>query len=113
MTFEITSIFEGKRAMKKFLTLFLALLTFTAVSGARSSFGPKQERKVVVGRNIALMMVKNGKVYENMMINLAPSNEKLERRVIRIVCEILKCDEETAIARLEANEWNIRKSVEK
>ena len=48
--------------MKKFLTLFLALLTFTAVSGARSSFEPKQERKVVMGRDIALMMVKNGKV---------------------------------------------------
>ena len=48
--------------MKKFLTLFLALLTFTAVSGGRSSFEPKQERKVVMGRNIALMMAKNGKV---------------------------------------------------
>ena len=56
-------------------------------------------------------MAKTGKVYENMMINLAPSNEKLKLRVIRITKEILGCTEEEAIARLEANEWNIRRAV--
>ena len=56
-------------------------------------------------------MAKTGKVYENMMINLSPSNEKLKRRVIRIVTEILSCSENEAIERLEANQWNIRKAV--
>ena len=56
-------------------------------------------------------MAKTGKVYENMMINLAPSNEKSKRRVIRIVKEILCCDEDEAIKYLEANEWNIRLAV--
>ena len=56
-------------------------------------------------------MVKTGKVYENLMINLKPSNEKLKRRVIRIVTEILSCDDAEAIMRLEKNEWNIRKAV--
>ena len=56
-------------------------------------------------------MAKTGKVYENMMINLSPSNEKLKRRVIRIVQEILSCDDTEAITRLEKNEWNIRKAV--
>ena len=56
-------------------------------------------------------MARTGKVYENMMVNLAPSNEKLKKRVIRIVTEILGCPEEEAIARLEANQWNIRQAV--
>lgn len=68
-------------------------------------------QKIILNTLTTCAMAKTGKVYENMMINLSPSNEKLERRVIRIVCEILKCDEAEAIARLEANEWNIRKAV--
>ena len=47
-----------------------------------------------------------------MMINLAPSNEKLRLRVIRITREILGCDEAEAIHRLEANGWRIRAAIE-
>lgn len=68
-------------------------------------------QKIVLNTLTTCAMTKTGKVYENMMINLAPSNEKLERRVVRIVTEILSCSEEEAKARLEANEWNIRKAV--
>lgn len=68
-------------------------------------------QKIVLNTLTTCAMAKTGKIYENMMINLAPSNAKLERRVVRIVCEILKCDEAEAIAKLEANEWNIRKAV--
>ena len=68
-------------------------------------------QKIVLNTLTTCAMAKTGKVYENMMINLAPSNEKLKRRVIRIVTEILSCSEEEAIARLEANDWNIRKAV--
>ena len=68
-------------------------------------------QKIVLNALTTCAMAKTGKVYENMMINLAPSNEKLKLRVIRITKEILACSEEEAIARLEANEWNIRRAV--
>lgn len=68
-------------------------------------------QKIVLNALTTCAMAKTGKVYENMMINLAPSNEKLKLRVIRITKEILGCTEEEAIARLEANEWNIRRAV--
>lgn len=57
-------------------------------------------------------MIKTGKVYENLMINLKPSNIKLKARVVRITAAILDCSEEEAIALLEQNDWNIRKTVE-
>lgn len=69
-------------------------------------------QKIVLNTLTTCAMAKTGKVYENMMINLAPSNEKLKRRVVRIVTEILSCDEEKAVSLLEANDWNIRKAVE-
>jgi len=68
-------------------------------------------QKIILNAITTGAMTKTGKVYENMMINLAPSNEKLKRRVIRIVTEILSCGEDEAVARLEANEWNIRRAV--
>lgn len=68
-------------------------------------------QKIVLNTLTTCAMAKTGKVYENMMINLSPSNEKLRRRVVRIVCEILSCNEQEATARLEANGWNIRSAV--
>ena len=68
-------------------------------------------QKIVLNTLTTCAMAKTGKVYENMMINLAPSNEKLRRRVIRIVSEILSCDEEAAVKGLEENGWSIRSTV--
>ncbi len=56
-------------------------------------------------------MIKCGHVYENLMINLKPSNIKLRKRVISIVRELTKLDEEAAIRALDANDWNIRKTA--
>ena len=55
-------------------------------------------------------MVRSGHVYENMMINLRPSNIKLRDRMIRIVCEITKLAYEDAENLLERNDFVIRKA---
>ena len=69
-------------------------------------------QKMVTNMLSTCVMIRLGMVYENMMINLKPSNEKLRRRVISIVCEILHCSEEEAIGLLDAHNWNIREAVE-
>lgn len=69
-------------------------------------------QKIVLNTLSTCAMAKTGKVYENLMINLSPSNEKLKGRVIRIVREILSCEEDEAIARLAQHGWNIRATVE-
>lgn len=56
-------------------------------------------------------MVRSGYVYENMMINLRPTNTKLRGRVIRIVREITGYGEEAAIALLEQGNWVIRDAL--
>lgn len=56
-------------------------------------------------------MVKAGHVYENMMINLRPSNIKLRGRVIRIVREITGLSEQEAVALLEQANWVIRDAL--
>ncbi len=68
-------------------------------------------QKIVLNTLTTCAMTKIGKVYENMMINLAPSNIKLRERVIRIVAETLSVSNDEAESYLEKNEWNILKSV--
>jgi N-acetylmuramic acid 6-phosphate etherase len=69
-------------------------------------------QKLVLNMISTGAMVRTGKVYENMMINLRPSNIKLRARMIRIVCEILHCNAEEAEALLEANGWSIKEAVQ-
>lgn len=94
-------------------TADIAILTDTGAEVLTGSTRLKAgtAQKIVLNTLTTCAMTKTGKVYENMMINLAPSNEKLRRRVIRITSAILDCDEQRAETLLEQNEWNIRRAV--
>ncbi|MBR6680272.1 MAG: N-acetylmuramic acid 6-phosphate etherase [Clostridia bacterium] len=70
-------------------------------------------QKIVLNTLTTCAMTKTGKVYENMMINLAPSNEKLKRRVVRIVSEITGLDSDASEKLLDASNWNIRDAIQK
>jgi N-acetylmuramic acid 6-phosphate etherase len=69
-------------------------------------------QKLVLNMLSTCSMIKTGKVYENLMINLRPTNIKLSRRMVSIVTEILECDDETAEKLLNENEWSIRKAIQ-
>jgi N-acetylmuramic acid 6-phosphate etherase len=69
-------------------------------------------QKFILNMLSTCTMIKNGYVYENLMINLKPSNIKLKARMISIVCDILSCSSEKAEGLLEENEWCIRKAIE-
>jgi N-acetylmuramic acid 6-phosphate etherase len=56
-------------------------------------------------------MVRSGYVYENLMINLKPTNIKLRARVIRIVREITELSEDEALKLLEQSNWVIRDAL--
>ena len=46
-------------------------------------------------------MINLGKVYGNLMVDVKPSNEKLVRRCVTIVCSAAECSEAEAAAALE------------
>ena len=68
--------------------------------------------KMVLNMLSTCAMVKTGKVYENMMINLKPSNIKLRDRMIRITADIVGCDKAAAENLLTENDWSIKKAAE-
>ena len=68
--------------------------------------------KMILNMISTSVMIKLGHVYENLMINLRPSNIKLRDRMIRIVRDITGEDYDTSEKLLDENEFNIRKAVE-
>lgn len=69
-------------------------------------------QKIILNMISTSSMVRCGYVYENLMINLRPTNKKLKNRMTGIVADILGCDREKAETLLDENEWNIRKAVQ-
>lgn len=59
-------------------------------------------QKMVLNMLSTGAMIRLGKVYGNLMVDVKPSNEKLIRRCVTIVCTAAECDEQTAVTALEA-----------
>ena len=94
-----------------------AKLSIVADTGAEVVTGSTRMKsgtaqKLILNMISTCAMIKTGKVYENMMINLKPTNKKLRARMIRIVTEIKHCDEATAERLLNEHNWIIRDAVE-
>ncbi len=110
VTVGLTSNPEGRLAKESDIAIVLPTGAEPITGSTRMKAGTAQ--KLVLNMLSTCAMIKTGKVYENLMINLRPTNIKLRARVISIVREILGCDEETAVCRLAAHDWSIRAAVE-
>lgn len=69
-------------------------------------------QKMVLNMITTCAMIKTGKVYENLMINLRPTNVKLKARMVGMVCDTCGVDEARALALLEANDFSLRRVLE-
>ena len=70
-------------------------------------------QKLILNMLSTVAMIKLGNVYENMMINLRPTNDKLTLRMVRIVTEITGVSEDEARKLLEESNWSIRDAVQR
>lgn len=68
-------------------------------------------QKMILNMISTCAMVKAGFVYENLMINLRPTNEKLTGRMVRIVSSITESDLDSSKKLLEENDWVIKKAI--
>ena len=68
-------------------------------------------QKMVLNMLSTGAMIKLGKVYGNLMVDVKPSNEKLIRRCVTIVCAATECDEAAAVAALEACDYRPKTAI--
>ena len=68
-------------------------------------------QKMVLNMLTTGSMIKIGKTYENFMIDLMPTNEKLKDRAIRIVSEIADVSASTALKTLLESDWKVKTAI--
>jgi N-acetylmuramic acid 6-phosphate etherase len=69
-------------------------------------------QKMALNRISTGAMVLNGKVIENLMVDVKANNIKLRNRCVRIVCELSNATADEARAQLEQCDFNIRTAIE-
>ena len=98
-------------AMKEFADCFIFTDTGEeAICGStRMKAGTAQ--KMVLNMLSTAAMVKIGKTYNNLMIDVNPTNIKLKRRAVTIVSEIAGCNSAEAERVLSENDYKIKHAI--
>ena len=108
-TVALTCNFDAK--MSEFADLVICIETGAeAITGStRMKAGTAQ--KMVLNMLSTGAMVKIGKVYKNLMIDVKPTNIKLKDRASRIVAQLSGADKEKALVTLKENGFNVKEAV--
>lgn len=68
-------------------------------------------QKLILNMISTSLMIKEGKVFGNLMVDLKASNEKLVERATRTLCKITNISREEAIALLEKADMHVKTAV--
>ncbi|RAI15820.1 MAG: N-acetylmuramic acid 6-phosphate etherase [Candidatus Melainabacteria bacterium] len=108
-TIAVTCNSEGKIAEDAGLVICVEVGPEVIAGSSRLKAGTAQ--KMVLNMLSTGSMIKIGKTYENFMIDLKATNEKLKDRAIKIVAQIAEATCSDALAMLMKSNWEIKTSI--
>lgn len=108
-TIGITCNSKGKIAEEAGIVICVEVGPEVIAGSSRLKAGTAQ--KMVLNMLSTGAMIKIGKTYENFMIDLKPSNEKLKDRAIKIVSQIAEVTHAEALAMLMKSSWEIKTAI--
>ncbi len=108
-TIAITCNSQAKIAEEATLTICVEVGPEVIAGSSRMKAGTAQ--KMVLNMLSTGSMIKIGKTYENFMIDLNPTNEKLKDRAIRIVAQIANTTHAKAFEVLQNCNWEVKTAV--
>ena len=97
--------------MREFSDCYIFVDTGAEVISGSTRMKAGTAQKMILNMLTTASMIKIGKTYENLMIDVKPTNKKLKTRAVSIVSMIAGCDEETALKVLESNEYNVKCAI--
>ena len=97
--------------MAALATVAIELLTGPEVVTGSTRMKAGTAQKLALNILSTATMVRLGKVYGNLMVDVRPTNEKLRRRAVRIVAEAVGTDDERARTLLQASGWEVKVAV--
>ncbi len=94
----------------------IADIPLVAVTGAEVLTGSTRMKagtatKMILNMLSTASMIRLGKAYGNLMVDLIATNEKLKKRAIRIVSLATGCDEKDSIAALKKSNGNVKVAI--
>lgn len=108
-TIALTCNSQAKISEDASLTICVEVGPEVIAGSSRMKAGTAQ--KMVLNMLTTGSMIKIGKTYQNFMIDLNPTNEKLKDRAIRIVAQIAKTTHVKAFEVLEKCNWEVKTAV--
>jgi N-acetylmuramic acid 6-phosphate etherase len=108
-TIAITCNSKGKIAEEAGLVICAEVGPEVIAGSSRLKAGTAQ--KMILNMLSTGSMIKIGKTYENFMIDLKATNEKLKDRAIRIVAQIAEVSHSEALAVLLKCDWEIKTAI--
>jgi len=108
-TIAITCNSKGKIAEEAGLVICAEVGPEVIAGSSRLKAGTAQ--KMILNMLSTGSMIKIGKTYENFMIDLKATNEKLKDRAIRIVAQIADVSHSDALAALLKCDWEIKTAI--
>lgn len=108
-TIAITCNAKGKIAEEAGIVICVEVGPEVIAGSSRLKAGTAQ--KMVLNMLSTGAMIKIGKTYENFMIDLKASNEKLKDRAIKIVSEIAEVNYSEALSMLMKSSWEIKVAI--
>lgn len=97
--------------MSRHADVTIAPVTGPEVVTGSSRMKAGSAQKMVLNMLSTATMIKLGKVYGNLMVDLKPTNEKLVQRAIRIVSSATGADEQQARSALEASGMHCKTAI--
>ena len=108
-TIALTCNNKAKISEEASLTICVEVGPEVIAGSSRMKAGSAQ--KMVLNMLTTGAMIKIGKTYQNFMIDLNPTNEKLKDRAIRIVAQIAQTTHAKAFETLEKCNWEVKTAV--
>jgi N-acetylmuramic acid 6-phosphate etherase len=96
----------SKPATDRHVSLFIETGPEVVTGSTRLKAGTAT--KLVLNMLTTISMIRMGKVVENLMVDVKPTNVKLRDRACRIVMALTGCSAEEALARLVRSKWNVK-----
>ena len=97
--------------IKEIADIYIAPIVGEEVITGSTRMKAGTSHKMVLNMLTTGSMIRIGKTYENLMVDVNASNEKLKDRAIRIVCEIANVEKEKAEKFLIKTDWKVKPTI--
>ncbi len=101
----------NKQADTRHADIFICLETGPEALNGSTRMKAGTATKMALNAISTGAMARAGKVYGNLMVDVQPTNKKLVRRALRLICTVAKTDEKTAQKLLDAAHQKVKTAI--